>query len=465
MSQQLEFTEAELKAFRSEYAKGATDSQFELFISEAKARNLRPGPHLVFQLRNAKEYDQDTKAWQYVKKPYWITTISALRLIAQRTGQYAGQSPAEFIYLDDQGFPSIISQIPLPDKDNKPLPREPWAVRVAIKRKDFDEPIIGMTRFEAVANFREKEVNGHKVLALNEIWAKRGPEMTQKCAEADGFRRAFAEEAGHLYLLEELKNEVEEILPEKVTPASVVPQPPSVPKVNQTPAVPTEAPRPNEKMPVETAKAVLEVLPKLEEFVSNPAVQEQLAAEGKKVDYEEIERLKAAAKAAVPDLKPASELPPPEKKKRGPKPKNPENGQPEKPVDGGITQADIDNASKPESKVDEAALKQEATEFVDSITNFTAEEAAEQGLPEPPEYSLIPTKGSEQLKGFGNRVRALVSAGVSNPAIKNYLLDLGKKKSTDLLTVGDWTNALNTLEGLPIEQAKEVTRNAPLPEF
>jgi hypothetical protein len=131
----------------------------------------------------------------------------------------------------------------------------------------------------------------------------------------------------------------------------------------------------------------------------------------------------------------------------------------------GITQADIDNATKPEGKVDEAALKQEATEFVDSITNFTAEEAAEQGLPEPPEYSLIPTKGSEQLKGFGNRVRALVSAGVSNPAIKNYLLDLGKKKSTDLLTVGDWTNALNTLEGLPIEQAKEVTRNAPLPEF
>jgi hypothetical protein len=456
MSQQLEFTEAELKAFRSEYAKGATDSQFELFISEAKARNLRPGPHLVFQLRNAKEYDQDTKAWQYVKKPYWITTISALRLIAQRTGQYAGQSPAEFIYLDDQGLPSIISQIPLPDKDNKLLPREPWAVRVAIKRKDFDEPIIGMTRFEAVANFREKEVNGKKVLALNEIWQKRGPEMTQKCAEADGFRRAFAEEAGHLYLLEELKNEVEEILPEKVTPASVVPLPIVVPKVSQVPAVPTEAPRPNEEKrlgPNPTQD------PELEKD------REKVVEEIVKTVGEQLNERREAAKAAVPDLKPASELPPPEKKKRGPKPKNPENGQTEKPVDGGITQADIDNAARPEVKADEAALKQEATEFVDSITNFTAEEAAEQGLPEPPEYSLIPTKGSEQLKGFGNRVRALVSAGVSNPAIKNYLLDLGKKKSTDLLTVGDWTKALNTLEGLPIEQAKEVTRNAPLPPF
>ena len=78
----LDFNEKELAAIRSEYCKGATDSQFELFISECRARNLRPGQHLVFQLRNAKEYDPAIGASVFVKKPYWITTISALLLIA-----------------------------------------------------------------------------------------------------------------------------------------------------------------------------------------------------------------------------------------------------------------------------------------------------------------------------------------------------------------------------------------------
>jgi len=464
MSQQLEITDQQWSALKSEFCKGFTEEQANVCRTFCELRSLIPGKHVVFQIRRSKEWDEAVNAKIEVSKIVFITTIDAARLIALRSQEYVGQDPETYIYLNEDGGDFIESSIPLPQlpivKGQTALPREPWAVRTTVYRKSFSHPITSVARFDAYAS-TYKSANGPQ---LTEMWQKRGPEQLAKCSEMLSLRKSFPEELSSLYLDLELKNE-SEAQPAAVTPASVVPLPVVVPKVSQVPAVPTEAPRPNEKMPVETAKAVLEVLPKLEEFVSNPAVQEQLAAEGKKVDYEEIERLKAAAKAAVPDLKPASELPPPEKKKRGPKPKNPENGQPEKPVDGGITQADIDNASKPESKVDEAALKQEATEFVDSITNFTAEEAAEQGLPEPPEYSLIPTKGSEQLKGFGNRVRALVSAGVSNPAIKNYLLDLGKKKSTDLLTVGDWTNALNTLEGLPIEQAKEVTRNAPLPEF
>ena len=394
-----------------------------------------------------------------MSKIVFITTIDAARLIALRSQEYVGQDPETYIYLNEDGGDFIESSIPLPQlpivKGQTALPREPWAVRTTVYRKSFSHPITSVARFDAYAS-TYKTANGPQ---LNEMWAKRGPEQLAKCSEMLSLRKSFPEELSSLYLDLELKNE-SEAPPAAVTPASVVPQPPTVPKVNQTPAEPTTAPRPNE-MPVETAKAVLEALPKIEEFVNNPVVQEKLAAEGKKVDHEEIERVKQAALSAVPSLQPASELPAPRKRGRKPK-ENPENGQP--PVEE-ITQADIDNAAKPEVKIDEAALKQEATEFVDSITNFTAEEAAEQGLPEPPEYSLIPTKGSEQLKGFGNRVRALVSAGVSNPAIKNYLLDLGKKKSTDLLTVGDWTNALNTLEGLPIEQAKEATRNAPLPEF
>jgi len=479
-----------------------------LFIAEVEVRNLRPGPHLVFQLRNAKEWDEDTRSYRYVKKPYWITTIGALRLIAQRTGLYAGQSPAEFIYLDEEGMPTIISNIPLPDKENKLLPREPWAVRVAIKRKDFEEPIIGMTRFEAVAAFREKEVNGKKVLVLNEIWSKRSPEMTQKCAEADGFRRAFSEEAGHLYLAEELKNEVEEILPEAVTPASVVPLPPTVPAVDQTPATGTNTPRPNEQkqMSPKLAQTIIGAMPEIEKFLDSPEVQKKLAKEGLKVDHSELSKVKAQALASVPDLKPAvkseketavvdkhfgpippinpeaaaalaafsglkpaSEIPAPTKK-RGERPKksSPDNER-DVAAEGGITDEDIAGAGTPTPKTDEAVNAREAEEFVDSVANMTGEEAAELGLPDPPEYSLIPDK--DQRNAFIARTRKLPEPGADIKSIGDYMLVLAGKvgQPSKNLTVGDWTKALDNLEAAKKEGTlKELLKeaaNVPMPEF
>ena len=50
---QIEFTEKELAAIRAEYCKGASDTQFDLFISECKNRGLYPGRHLVFQFRKS----------------------------------------------------------------------------------------------------------------------------------------------------------------------------------------------------------------------------------------------------------------------------------------------------------------------------------------------------------------------------------------------------------------------------
>ena len=226
----LEFTPEELVAIRSEYCKGSTDLQFSLFISECKARSLRPGSQVVFQLRNAKEWDADTGASRFVKKPYGITTIGALRLVAIRTGQYAGSTPPEYIYLDDNGEPSIVSLIPLPNKEHKNLPREPWAVRMSIKRKDFDEPITSIVRFDSVAATQKRDNS----IVLTDIWQRRGPEQNAKCCEADALRKAFPEEmGGFLYLSEEIKNEVEEHTPAAVTPAVAVPLPPPVPAVNQ----------------------------------------------------------------------------------------------------------------------------------------------------------------------------------------------------------------------------------------
>lgn len=383
------FTQQELDAFRSEYAKGATDAQFDLFISECEARDLRPGSHLVFQLRSAREKDPDTGANIYVKKPFWITTIAALRLIAQRTGQYAGQAPEEYIYLDDGGNPSISSEIPLPSKV-KGVPEEPWVVKSRVFRKGFEQPMVGIARFEAYAGIVTPKDGSAPY--LNETWRKRGPEQLAKCAEALALRKAFPEELGKLYLAEEIRSEEEE-QPTAVTPASVVPLPPSAPPVNQVPAQPTEAPRPGENGH----------LSGLKEQPEQPQPQET----------------KPVPEEKKADIKPAP-------KKRGPKPKDksPENGQP--PVEG-ITDADIEAAQQPvpETPPTDPA---ESQAFV---------------------ASLDPTPTKEEMAKFTTRVRALTSTGIRSDAIKAKLLEVGNTDDTKKLTVGTWNQVLSEFEKSP----------------
>lgn len=396
----LKFTEAERTAIRAEICKGATDSQFELFISEAEARELRPGPHLIFQLRNAKEYDTTLGASIFVKKAYWITTIAALRLIAQRTGQYLGQGAEEYVYLDAGGSPTLKSDIPLPSLINKQIPQEPWVARAKVYRRGFTEPMIGMARFEAYAATVKRNDNGKTEYVLTDVWSKRGPEQLFKCAEALALRKAFPEELGSLYIAEELREESPETV--QPTPVTVTPEPVAVPKVNQTPAEPTTAPRPGETINAvpQTATAV----------VTTGGAGLETKTETVKVELPEA------------------------KKKRGPKAKSPVNG-PEQ----GITEEDIASAGTPAPVGPTEEDKAAAEEFV---------------------AGLDPTPTKEEMGGFGARVRALVAAGAANVEIKDYILQYGGKTETKDLTVRDWTGSLEQLETAHKEnRLKEEVKN------
>lgn len=422
----LEFTETELKAIREEICAGASDSQFELFISEAKARNLRPGTHLFFQLRSVNEWDPEVGAKVRKSKATWITKIDAFRLISQRTGKDAGRGKTRWVYLDNDKMPTIESTIPLPDKASPQIPREPYACIVPIYRSDYKEPVEVVCRFEAYA-VTMKSANGP---VLTEMWQRRGPEQLEKCTEAATRRATYPEELGSIFLAEEFKPETEENL---VTPsaalATIVAVPQTAPEVNQTPAIATEEQRPGEHKTTKPAK---------------PEKKEEEAEVTRQKHVKEILK-------SVPSLKPASSLPP----------VSPENG---RGSEMGITDEDLKIIGNPPQEFDEEKNKKEAVEFVDSVVNFTSEEAKEAGLPEPPEYSLIPSK--EQLSGFAGRVQDLAKSGASMVDLKNYILGVGKKTASKLLTVGDWKKALEQLEtSLKEGKLVETVKDTPLPEF
>jgi len=402
----MEFTQEESAAMRAEYGKGATDTQWELFLSECKARNLRPGVHLVFQLRNAKEYDPTVGASTFVKKAYWITTISALRLIAQRTGEYLGQAEEEYLYLDSAGLPSVVSNVPLPDPADKSVAREPWVVRTKVYRKGFQEPMVGVARFEAYAGTQKV---GDKI-RLTDMWSKRGAEQLSKCSEALALRKAFPEEMGSLYIAEELKNETEEA-PQQSQPQQALaaaPSAPIVPKVNQEPAVGTETPRPNEPIPT------------LEQIVLNKTPEDS-------VIHVQI---------------PAETPKPKTRKKADPKPEPiPVTGKlPHDREDLGITDEDIANAGKPfagETPEEKEQRRADSVAFVEDISSVT------------PVPDRLPDEA--QGKAYVARVRELVKThGVSNGDVGKYVFGVSGKSSSKELTVGNWDSAFEKLDAAAV---------------
>lgn len=308
---QLEFSPEELSAIREEYAKGATDAQFLNFITECRERSLRPGAHVVLQIRNSSEWDPVLKAKVNVKKAIKITTIDAFRLISDRTNLYEGMGEAEFYYLDENNAPSIMSKIPLPDLKNPAFPREPWAACVPIYRKGFREPVRIMARFDAyaVTTKRDNEV------VLSDQWGRRGPEMLVKCCECISRRVAFPEELGSIYIQEEFdKEDASKVSEAPVVPAVVVPVPKvaTVPTVDHTPAQPTNAARPGHEEKASNGSLSDAINKTLEESLAKVASLEDTPRKGNLSDPAYVEVTEAVEDKPKRTRKPKAEAPEPE---------------------------------------------------------------------------------------------------------------------------------------------------------
>lgn len=106
-------------------------------------------------------------------------SIDGARLIAERSGKYAGQTPVEWT-ADGQTWSEVWL-----DKN------APAAARVGVHRSDFKEPLY------AVANFAAYNAGGP-------MWQKMPALMIAKCAEMLALRKAFPQDLSGLYSTEEM---------------------------------------------------------------------------------------------------------------------------------------------------------------------------------------------------------------------------------------------------------------------
>ena len=196
------FDREQLELIKTQIAPGASDGELELFVQQCRRTGLDPFSRQIYAVMREQSVKDERGGWSKVKKMTIQTSIDGFRLIAERTGKYAGQVGPFWCGPDLKWVDVWLSDTP------------PSAARVGVLRSDFAEPLYAVARWDS---FAQKNREGKAVSQ----WATMPDVMVAKCAEAQALRRAFPNDLSGLYTRDEMQQADSEAVVQQPRTANV----------------------------------------------------------------------------------------------------------------------------------------------------------------------------------------------------------------------------------------------------
>lgn len=179
----LVFSDEKKRIIRDTYARDASDAEFVVFLERCQRAGLEPGVQMHFTKR--------------VGKMTIVTAIDGFRLIAERTGKYAGN--------DDPVFSGDIAV------GSKHGPAKATVTVWKVMPDGVRYPFTASARWDE-----------YKPDQNDFMWKKMPYTMLGKCAEALALRKAFPQDLSGLYTADEMGQADNNVVSVPVEAASVL---------------------------------------------------------------------------------------------------------------------------------------------------------------------------------------------------------------------------------------------------
>lgn len=166
-----QFSESEIQTIKAAIAPNLNPEELQLFMATCKRTGLDPFSRQIYSTVS----EWKDKRGNHQRKINIQATVDGFRVIAERSGKYAGQVGPLWCGNDGEWRDVWLMKDP------------PRASKVGILRQDFKEPIWAVAIYESYKQ------------DYSPVWNKMPEQMLAKCAESLALRKAFPNDLAGLY--------------------------------------------------------------------------------------------------------------------------------------------------------------------------------------------------------------------------------------------------------------------------